>query len=83
MTIRFKLAETIIVSGGKLTKNAIAVEAKVRPSTLSDLAAEKSKSIKFETLDAILDAMNTLSPDNQYTIADIFEYEGKQKDTTK
>lgn len=83
MAIRFKLAETIAASGGKLTKNAIAVEAKVRPSTLSDLASEKSKSIKFETLDAILDAMNNLLPGGQYTITDIFEYEGRQKDTAE
>lgn len=83
MTIHFKLDKTIEASGGKLTKNAIAVEAKVRPSTLSDLASHKSKSLKIETLDAILNAMNTLIPDGQYTITDIIDYENTKKDTAE
>lgn len=60
--------------GKTITKNAIAVEARVRPSTLSDLAKRDSKAIKFETLNDILNAMNRLLPDEKFTIEHIVKY---------
>lgn len=80
MPIKHKLNDTLKREGCQLTKNAIAVEAKIRPGTLSDLANEKSKGVTFDTLEKILDAMNRLDPAGQYTLTDIFDYEHDKKD---
>lgn len=73
MTVRPVLKETL--ENCKLTRNAIAVKAQVRPATLHDLVVGNSKSINFETLDKILNAMNELDDSRQYDISDIVVYE--------
>ena len=57
-----------------VTMNAIAVEAKIRPGTVSDLCAGRSKAIKFETLQAIVNALNTLT-NERHTIEDVIAIE--------
>lgn len=74
MTIKLILDSTIAASNNKLTRNNIAVESKTRPNTLSDLASGSSKSIKFETLNDILDAMNRIDKGKNYDISDIIAY---------
>lgn len=62
-----------------ITKNAIAVEAKVRPATIADLENGEAKQINFETLKFIIDALNRISTEKGrekvYTVTDIFNYE--------
>lgn len=79
MAIKLVLGETIERSEGALTRNNISVHSQVRSNTLSDLANGDSKSIKFETLARILDAMNTLDETRTYGISDIIEYETKKE----
>lgn len=74
MKIKITLNETL-EGNNKLTRNAIAVQAKIRPATLHDIVKGKSKSITFATLEAILDAMNELDDTRSYDICDIFVYE--------
>lgn len=75
MTIKLVLNETIEASGGHLTRNNIAVESKTRPNTLLDLANGSTKSIKLETLNDILDAMNRINKGKNYNISDVIVYE--------
>lgn len=79
MTVRITLKETLEATGGRLTRNAIAVHAKVRPATLHDMVNGKTKSISYETLDAILNAMNELDETRSYDISDIIRYKNKEK----
>jgi predicted transcriptional regulator len=58
----------------KITKNAIAVEAKIRPATIHDLVNGNAKQINFETLKAIIDALNRLSKEKTYSVEDVFTY---------
>ncbi|WP_416720891.1 helix-turn-helix domain-containing protein [Bacillus subtilis] len=62
-----------------LTRNALAVEAKVRPATINDIASGKSKQINMETLNAIIETLNTFAKekglDKKYSVSDIFEHE--------
>lgn len=74
MAIRITLNETL-EGNGKLTRNAIAVQAKIRPATLHDIVKGNSKSITFTTLSAILNAMNELDDTRSYDISDVFVYE--------
>lgn len=59
-----------------LTRNAVAVEARVRPATVNDLCSGVSKAVKFDTLKRIVDALNTLTGE-RHTIEDviIIEYD--------
>lgn len=59
-----------------LTRNAVAVEARVRPATVNDLCSDVSKAVKFDTLKRIVDALNTLTGE-RHTIEDviIIEYD--------
>lgn len=75
MAIKITLNDTLKREGCPLTKNAIAVEAKIRPGTLSDLVNGKSKGVTFDTIEKVLDAMNRLDPSGHYTLTDIFDYE--------
>lgn len=74
MTIKLVLDETI-KSSDHLTRNNIAVESKTRSNTLSDLCNGKTKAIKLETLNNILDAMNRIDSSKNYDISDIIVYE--------
>lgn len=80
MTVRITLKETLESTGGKLTRNAIAVQAKVRPATLHDMVNDKTKSISYETLNAIITAMNELDDTRSYDISDVIVYENDKKD---
>lgn len=59
-----------------LTRNAVAVEAKVRPATVNELCSNESKAIRFDTLERIIDALNTLTGE-KHTMEDVItiEYE--------
>ncbi|MEK4081592.1 helix-turn-helix domain-containing protein [Solibacillus sp. FSL K6-1126] len=74
MPIKITLNETLERDGCKLTKNAIAVEAKIRPGTLSDLVNGKSKGVTFDTIEKVIDAMNRLDPSGHYKLTDVFDY---------
>lgn len=67
--IKITLNETIDNSE-VLTRNAIAVEGKIRPATISELCNGKSKSISWATLGRIVEAMNRLTGD-KHTIEDV------------
>ncbi|MHA2853399.1 helix-turn-helix domain-containing protein [Paenibacillus lautus] len=74
--INYKFAETLDMLG--TTRNKIAVESKIRPATILDLAAGQTKTIKLETLVSILDALNEIAQakgiDRYIGISDIIEY---------
>lgn len=61
-----------------IKRNALAVEAKVRPVTINELANGKAKQINFITLKKILDALNQFAKDKginkTYTIEDVVKY---------
>jgi len=61
------------------TRNALSVEAKVRPGTILDLYDGKTQRIELKTFSRILDALNQFAIekglDKRYTIDDIIKYE--------
>lgn len=67
----------------KITRNALSVEAKVRPATIHDLVNGTAKQINFETLKAIIDALNRISFEKgnvrRYVIEDVFTYQPKKR----
>ncbi|MTW85099.1 XRE family transcriptional regulator [Virgibacillus dakarensis] len=77
-TVKITLNETIEQTE-ELTRNKIAVEGKIRPATISELCNGKSKSISFDTLTRILDAMNGINHQNggkkRYRIEDVLTIE--------
>lgn len=78
MVVRLTLNETLErlnTQGKTITRNAIAVQARIRPTTLSEMVHHKTQSIRLDTLDAILNAMNYLLPGENFTIKDIVDYE--------
>ena len=57
-----------------ITRNAVAVERKIHPATISELCNGDSKSISFDTLERIVNALNTLDKDDNgklYGIHDV------------
>ncbi|WP_225220888.1 helix-turn-helix domain-containing protein [Bacillus norwichensis] len=62
-----------------LTRNALAVESKIRPLTINEIASGKVKQINFSTLESILEALNRIVKekgiDKQYKVSDVFEYQ--------
>ena len=68
MKIKITLDETI--KKHKITRNAVAVEGKIRPATITELCNGKSKGISFNTLTRIIGALNTLTSE-QHTINDV------------
>lgn len=62
----------------KITRNALAVEAKVRPLTINEIASGKVKQVNFVTLYKILDALNKIAIEKginkTYSVSDIFDY---------
>lgn len=72
MPFEFKLNDILDELG--ITKNKLAVEAKVRPATIGDLCEGKTKRIELETIEKILYVLNNLSPIKKYTIDDIILY---------
>lgn len=67
----------------EITKNALAVESKVRPATINDLVVGKAKQVNFETLKAIIDALNRIAIEKGklklYSVEDVFTYEPTTK----
>lgn len=67
----------------EITKNALAVESKVRPATINDLVVGKAKQVNFETLKAIIDAINRIAIEKGttkvYNVDDVFTYESTTK----
>ncbi|MEY8731009.1 XRE family transcriptional regulator [Peribacillus frigoritolerans] len=66
----------------KETRNKIAVEAKVRPATIYDMAEGKTKRIELATIESILDVINEFARNVEglnktYTIDDLFKYSKK------
>jgi DNA-binding Xre family transcriptional regulator len=61
-----------------ITRNALAVEAKVRPATIQDMVNGVPKRVEFKTLLAILDVLNEMKVKRgikrDLTIDDIFIY---------
>ncbi|MBT2603939.1 helix-turn-helix domain-containing protein [Bacillus sp. ISL-53] len=66
-----------------ITKNALSVEAKVRPATINDLVTGNAKQVNFETLKAVIDALNRKSLENgvvkRFSIEDVFIYDPNEK----
>lgn len=81
-TVRITLNETLEAIDVK--RNAVAVEGKIRPATVSELCSGKSKAISFETLEKIVNALNSLDQDGkQHGIEDVLTIEYKEKDPAK
>jgi DNA-binding Xre family transcriptional regulator len=79
--IIFTLEETLEqFKPEKLTRNKLAVEAKVRPATIADITKGNAKSIQLDTLVKILNALNRISFEEnggnarRYTVEDVFIY---------
>ncbi|MBU8759292.1 helix-turn-helix transcriptional regulator [Bacillus licheniformis] len=73
MGFRFNLNN--ILDELEITKNKLAVEAKVRPATIGDLCDGKTKRLELETIEKILNILNEFSHGKSYTIDDIILYE--------
>lgn len=83
MAIKFGLNEVLEQIGE--TKNKIAVEAKVRPATIYDMAEGKTKRIELATIESVLDVINEIAGkveglEKTYTIDDIFKYTKKDSE---
>lgn len=64
-----------------LSRNKLAVEAKIRPGVLQEMSDGKTKAVKLDTLMKILDALNILAIKNQsefrFNVNDLIDYEFK------
>lgn len=73
---RFKLGE--VLTELNVTRNKLAVEAKIRPATILDLVSGDVKRIELKTLADILDTLNRIANDHEIkraiTINDLIEY---------
>ncbi len=69
------------------SRNALAVEAKIRPATINELVNGKMKQFNFETLADILKALNRITEEKghlkKYNVNDVFEYDPDKKETTR
>lgn len=67
-----------------VTRNALAVEAKVRPATINELVSGNAKQISFKTLKEILITLNRLAEDrgiqNKFNVEDVFLLNSKDMD---
>lgn len=65
-----------------ITRNALAVEAKIRPLTINEIVSGNVKQINFSTLESILEALNRIAKEKgkekQFKVTDVFEYIGEQ-----
>lgn len=77
MAIKFTLKETLEREG--LTKYAVAQAADVRRNTITDLWNSNTRSLRMDTLDAILNTINKLSG-KKYGIDAIVVYEYEDED---
>jgi len=71
LAIRIKLEETL--AEHKITKNALAREAKVRPNLIYDMCEGKTRRIDLDTLSNIIDTLTTMTGE-KHTLDDVLEY---------
>ncbi|MBR2564328.1 MAG: helix-turn-helix domain-containing protein [Paenibacillus sp.] len=71
MSIQIKLGETI--DAAKVSRNALAREAKVRPNLIYDLCDGKTKRVDLSTLSIIIDTLRVMTG-KDYTLTDVIEY---------
>lgn len=69
--IEFKLEQLLIELN--MTKNKFAVLSKVRPNTIIDMCNGTTRRLELDTLDGILQCLNSVS-DKKITICDLLEY---------
>ncbi|MGN8645427.1 helix-turn-helix domain-containing protein [Gracilibacillus sp. HCP3S3_G5_1] len=73
--VKSTLNETLKMLG--ISKNKLAVESKIRPNTISDLANGKSQAINFETLENIINTLDRLAIENNinksHSVSDVFK----------
>lgn len=79
MSIKFRLGD--ILEELQITKNALAVEAKIRPATVANYVTGEVNRIEIPTLVNMLDALNRFADEKKkgtkYGIDDIMSYEFK------
>jgi DNA-binding Xre family transcriptional regulator len=79
MTIHFNLAK--VLDELEITKNALAVEAKIRPATVASFVNGEVSRIEIPTLISMLDALNRFAiekgTERRYNIEDLITYEFK------
>jgi DNA-binding Xre family transcriptional regulator len=79
MTIHFNLAK--VLDELVITKNALAVEAKIRPATVASFVNGEVSRIEIPTLISMLDAINRFAiekgTERRYNIEDLITYEFK------
>lgn len=56
-----------------LSRNRVAVEAKIRPAAVGELFKGESKAIRIDTLEKILDTLNRLG-NRKVTLNDVMTY---------
>jgi len=75
--IKCTLRQTIEEIG--TTRNAVAVESRVRPSTIYDITNNDVLSITFDTLTKILEALDVIAQEKginrEFDVSDVFVYE--------
>lgn len=76
MTLEFKLG--VILEELGISKNALAVEGKIRPATVAKYEKGDMGRIEIETLVGILDTLNRIASekgnDKTYSLEDLIEY---------
>ncbi|NWQ40375.1 helix-turn-helix domain-containing protein [Bacillus sp. EB106-08-02-XG196] len=79
MTLEFKLGD--VLEELEISMNALAVEGKIRPATVSSYVKGDVSRIEVDTLISILDTINRLAIEkrlkHRYGIEDIISYEYK------
>ncbi|WP_241674625.1 helix-turn-helix domain-containing protein [Paenibacillus luteus] len=78
LAIRIKLEETLELH--KITKNALAREAKVRPNLIYDMCEGKTRRVDLDTLSKIIDTLSQLTGE-ALAITNILEYTRDEKIT--
>lgn len=72
--IKITLKETL--DKHDISANKLAVESKVRPTTIYNIINNKSSSVTYETLTAIIKTLRELTGDDQIDVTDVFKYQG-------
>ncbi|MEH7380859.1 XRE family transcriptional regulator [Bacillus sp. JJ1533] len=69
------------------TRNALAVEAKIRPLTINEIVNGEVKQINLRTLGDIIETLNRIAHEKgiqkKYNVTDIFEYYYKNKEDSQ
>lgn len=83
MGIRFTLDKTL--NEVDITRNKLAVEAKIRPATIADIVHGKTKRLEIDTLINLLETLQKLvndkGLDRRITIEDILVFESTKKES--